>query len=121
MVGLVLGGLILVILLIWQIQKWMSYDVVMAECIDIYIRRTRGTGINFKRSKAVYVYTYLGKEYEFKEKTCFGSPKRKVGEVHKIHVKKSKPWICITSEENTRAAFEFLLGIMLIMGGISSL
>lgn len=118
MIAIVIGVIVLVILLIWQIQKSMSYDAIMAECTDMYVSRMRGRGIRFKRGKAVYVYTYMGKEYEFKEKSCFGSPRRKVGEMHKIHVNRNKPWKCITSEENTTAAFELAMGIMLILGGI---
>lgn len=121
MVGIILGGIILVILLAWQIQKCVSYDAIRAECTDIYIRRTYGTGIRLKRSKATYVYTYRGNKYEFKEKSCFGSPKRKAGEIHKIHVNKNKPWKCITSQENTTAALELVLGILLIFVGMSNL
>lgn len=118
MFPLILGSVVLVILLIWICQKYMMYVPIMGECVELYEESVNGGGIFVRHSQAVYVYIYCGKKYTFKEKNCFGSAKRKVGEFHKIYVKKKQPWKCITSEENTTAAYEFALGIILFLVGI---
>lgn len=120
MFAIVLGSVILIILVIWIFQKYKLYDPVMGKCVEVSTKSVNGGGLFVNHSKAVYIYTYCGKEYTFKEKNYFGNAKRKVGEFHKIYVKKSKPWKCITSEENTTAVYEFALGIIMLVGGIIS-
>lgn len=114
MICIVIGGGILVILLIWQIQKWKLYEPIMAKCSGITIKNR---GFN-KSSNASYIYTYGGNKYIFKEKYWYGSTKRQEGEMHKIHVMRNKPWKCITSDENTLAVYELIFGIMIFVSGL---
>lgn len=84
------------ILLVWLYQKYKKHEPIMAECVDIIVRRNRRT----RSYCAVFEYKYDGREYEFKEKCGTIRNKRKVGEMYKIYVNKDKPWKCLTAQEN---------------------